>query len=446
MPASIRKKKLLNFGFILTFLYGLQLAIPIYTLSHYLSMYFNNKSIAFIYMLAATISLYCIHMYNRMVKVYRNYNTSRIVILLSIISLILIPITNNIYVIGLYSIVYIVLTAILAISVNMYITEFSEHNGQGVVRGLTLSITSMSLISGLLISHYLLGIKATLPHIYTQYGILFIATALIHIPMLFIISNYYKHIGEPRYTSGDMWIVLTSLYRNRNLYGVFIAGLSTQIFVTTMIVYYVNYLVSYGHVLIEDYIGTLMPLALLPFLLIPYKVGMEVDRRHDEKKLMLIGLSIMGLSLLSIPIVAHYIDVSLISYIESINLLNIHNASISSDQLPIGTISSLSYINTHVYNQILIMWAIVLIIGRIGSSILETASTSYFYKTVSINDNDTIALFSNLGSVGAIIGAMIAIIAYSIDGLLGLNYSIFIISGIFLLYSTIYIHRIRGVH
>ncbi len=459
MPISPIKKKLLIIGFALTFLYALQLSIPLYTLARFLSIYFDNKEIVYVYLITAILGIYTINIYNKFLSRYHNYATASTIIFINIMSLLIMAFVSNAIIVGFYSVLYMVLTSLLAVSVNLYIQEFSEHHDVGMVRGINLILTALALISGLYISKVLLLLNIDIPHIQTTYGVLYIATAILLIPMLWLINHYYKHIDEPTYRGGHMWRVLSQLHRNKDLYGVFMANLSLQVFITIMIIYFVNYLMDYGHVLLSDYVGILMPLALLPFIFLPYAIGSLSDRKYGEKEFMIWGLIIMSASAFAIPIVAHFSDMWMIELNNYINKLNssvklllepLYLNNIKSNAVALnnlisnpGNQSQLANMQDMIYRKILLAWTAVLVIGRVGSSILETASNSYFYKKISKKDSDIISLFNNTSSFGMLIGGVLAMVGFYINRQMGINYAIFILAGAFCLCSIYYVSKIE---
>ena len=445
MPISSIKKKLLAIGFALTFLYALQSSIPLYTLARFLSIYFDSKEIVYIYLITAILGIYIINIYNKFLSRYHNYGTASTIIFINIMSLLIMAFVSNAIIVGFYSVLYMILTSLLAVSVNLYIQEFSEHHDVGMVRGINLILTALALISGLYISKVLLLLNIDIPHIQTTYGVLYIATAILLIPMLWLINHYYKHIDEPVYRGGHMWRVLSQLHRNKDLYGVFIANLALQVFITIMIIYFVNYLLDYGHVLLSDYVGTLMPLALLPFIFLPYAIGSLSDRKYGEKEFMIWGLIIMSASAFAIPIITHYTDTWMLELYNYINKINSFATNNNLNQLihDVGNQTQLTNMQDVIYRKILLAWTAVLVLGRIGSSMLETASNSYFYKKISKKDSDIISLFNNTNSFGMLIGGVLAMVGFYINRQMGINYAIFILAGAFCLCSIYYVSKVE---
>lgn len=456
------KKKLLIISLTITFFYTLHLALPIYILSDYLSAYIDTKYIGVIFGISGLLSIYLINSYNKLLRQYHNYKTTFGLIIADIITLIMMSMINSPIYVSVFTILYISIVALLGVSVNLYVEEFSNNKDTGVVRGIFLTISSLALILGLFIANKLTAQIWDIEN-YTfikyNYTYIFLVDALLLLPIIYLVRHYYRHVQEPKYTGGNMWSVLKHLRRNTNLKGVFTANLMVAVFVTTMITYFINYLTRYGHLAMPDYIGILMPIALLPFIIIPYKVGDLADKKYGEKEFMIIGLAIMAISLLAIPLASMYIDniIHSMSMAFNSNILNI-NKSITNigNVLPIGLQDNLNIINAKLHYKMMIIWGAVLILGRIGSSMVETAANSYFYKTISRTDSDSIALFTNIGAIGIVIGGTLSVISYYLDNFinqnifiksifkdLNIHYSLYIIVAIIIIYNIKYINRIE---
>ena len=446
MPHDTRIKKLLIIGFAMTFLYGLQLSLTIYTFSDFLKAFLTEKYIGILYLLASILTLYVLNIYNKVINKYHNFKVTSTLLALNALSLCMLSVNHNVYIIACYSIFNIIFNALLAVSLNLYIEEWTEHHDIGMIRGLAITITSISLICGLFLSKIFIGTDIGLAQILsgfnTTYGSLYLASAVVLLGMLYLCRHYFDHVREPIYAGGHMWQVIGSLYRNRDLKGVFIANLILNTYVAVMISYFVIYMRDYTTISMPDYIGTIMPIALLPFIFLPFTIGHLTDKKHNEKSLITIGISIMIISLLCIPLLttyAHSLAVTATQQVQSAHIVN------SLDVLAVGSQDQIDTANHHLYGQVVIMWAMLLLLGRIGSSVVETAASSYFYKKVSKSDNDMIALFTNAGPMGGIFAAVIAIAAYYLNQILGVTYSLFIITAIVMLFSLKYIAQIRKV-
>jgi MFS family permease len=136
-----------------------------------------------------------------------------------------------------------------------------------------------------------------------------------------------------------------------------------------MIVYGPIYLIQNNILNLQTYLGVVVPIILIPFILIPYPLGRLADNKLGEKELLIFGilLMIVGTSIfavLHVPILAFYI--------------------------------------------------FALFIARLGASMVEEMSSSYFYKQVDHSQADLISIFVNTRNIALISGPLIgSIIIYT---------------------------------
>ena len=200
---------------------------------------------------------------------------------------------------------------------------------------------------------------------------------------------------DPAYHSIDMIKAGIKAFKNTNLRGALMATLLLQCFYAVMIIYSPLYLESIG-VPLAVYLSAILPIALIPFVLMPYELGIIADTKLGEKELLVLGLIIMAISTLSIVTV--------------------------------------STTNT-------LVWAIILIISRIGAACVETMVFSYYFKKIDAEDASLVALFGNMSGVAIIIigfvGMLIAPLLVNYPGI------IFIILGLAILFGITYVLPIK---
>jgi MFS-type transporter involved in bile tolerance (Atg22 family) len=95
-------------------------------------------------------------------------------------------------------------------------------------------------------------------------------------------------------------------------------------------------------------VGIILSIMLLPFIIFQIPIGRMEDKYHDEKHVLVLGFSIMAASFMLIPF--------------------IHEKS-------------------------LVLWAAVLFVSRIGASIVEVSSESYFFKHINPSNAGFISFF-----------------------------------------------------
>lgn len=358
---AILRNKLLLVTYMLTILYALHYAIPLYATSSFLHQYFNSGYVSALYVISSVAILFGSLLISKSIRRFHTYGFTFFLVIAEIIATITFAVTDNLFVIGLFFIIHSVLQAFLYICINIFIESFSKHTETGSIRGLFLAILSLGyivspVIGGAVLAHY-------------SFQILYIVASLTLIPFLYFLHKYLVHIKEPAYTSVDVFGALRTVIRNKSLRAVFIADLLVESFYSTMIIYSPMYLATLG-IPLTTYMSYILPIALIPLVALPYELGFLADSKHGEKNILITGLLIMT------------VTTFLCVVIRSSNPL---------------------------------VWAVLLFVSRVGTSLAETMSHTYFFKKVGPEDASLTALFMNLRGISII---MVGSVGFAIAPLL----------------------------
>jgi len=361
-----QNKRLLIVGFILTILYSLHYAIPIYLNSTLLSNYFSATGVNLIYMASGVCALIFANRIGKYLNRYHNYKTSLVIILLDFIATIVLGFSQNLFLVAASFIITMACIASLSITLNLFIEEFTKQNEEGVVRGIFLTL----LNTGILISPV---IASSALSSFGYQGV-YTLSALMLIPIAIAIKHYYKNIHEPMYKNVSLKIGLAETLRSKNIFGVMSAFMALECFYISMAIYIPMLLSQNTDISIATYLGVIMPFVLIPFVILPYQMGLLADKKTGEKEFLLLGLAILSISAMSI-----------------------------------------AFINT---NSILI-WGGILFFSRVGAAILETMIFIYFFKKTKKSDAGLVALFGNVRTIATIVvpifGTLVVLITSNIS-------------------------------
>lgn len=384
---SEAKRKLLVVGFVVTLLYSLHFAIPLYVNSIMLGTMFSKAGVSIIIMLAAISALLVTTHLGQTIKKYHNYKTTLMLLFVSIVSTAMIGFVNIPLLVALFYILHFSCVAALFIMVNLYIEEFTDVDEEGATRGMFLTLLNTGILVAPLVAG---GIVNT-----SGFMGVYIISALCLIPVIFLMRRFYAHVREPKYLNINYKVAIREALMNKNIYGALVALLALESFYVLMSVYSGIYIVETIGIPLPVYLGVIMPFALIPFVILPYGLGKLADIRTGEKEMMIAGLTMIGLSTI------------FISFVTSQNPLT---------------------------------WAVVLFIARFGSAMLEAMIFSYFFKRVDRSDVGLVALFGSIRTLAFIFVPLIGSLVFIfIDGL----QTIFIFGGIAVLFAIIPVLKIR---
>lgn len=371
----------------LTILYALHYAIPLYATSSYLHVYFSSAVVSAIYVFASICALFASLILSKSIRRFHTYPFIFTIVIAEIVTLIIFGSTTNQYLLPLLFILHFVLQVLIWVCLNIYIESFSKHAGIGSIRGVFLTVFNLGVIISPLIGGTILS--------HSSFKMLYIASALTLLPFLYYLHKYLIHIKEPAYHAVNIFPAIRALSNNKNLRAAFISQLMVQCFYAVMVIYSPLYLVTLG-VPLTTYLSFILPLALIPLVLLPYELGILADKKYGEKEILLIGLLILT--------VTTFICVTIQSADPRI-------------------------------------WIAVLLISRIGASFVETMAFTYYFKKIGPEDASMTALFSNTTGIATILVGTVGIIVAPF--LIERPQLMFIVLGCAILWSISYVLPMR---
>lgn len=193
-----------------------------------------------------------------------------------------------------------------------------------------------------------------------QYHAAFIASALVLVVFLIYAYAFFPAISyaerpEPEGT------VVSRFRADPSVRKITLAHLLLQIFFSWMSIYIPILLFLYEGFTWGE-IGLILAIAMLPYIILEYPLGVIADKWLGEKELLIAGYVIMALSLMVIPL------------------------------LPM---------------QAFWWWAGVMFVSRIGAAMVESMTEVHFFRHVSEKDTSVITTFRELRPLGSIIGPVI---------------------------------------
>ena len=384
---ALTRNKLLLATFIMTILYAFHYGLPLYTSSSFLRQYFSSEMVSGIYALGSFITLLLSIHLTKYVRRYHTYTFTFALVIVDIISTFIFVFSQNLYLLSFFFIVHFCVSALIYILLSMFIENLSPHAETGMIRGMFLTLLNLGILISPFISASLLS--------HSGYTAIYVVASIILIPFLFFLKRYFQHMPDPAYHTIDMFNAGIAAFKNVNLKGALISALLLECFYAVMVIYSPLYLTSMG-IPLTVYLSAILPVALIPFVIMPYELGIIADNKLGEKELMILGLVLMALTTLSIVVVS----------------------------------------TTNI-----IIWAVILILSRIGAACVETMTFTYYFKKINAQDASLVALFGNMRSFAIIIvGAFGAILAPLL-----INYPaiIFIVLGLALLFGVTYVIPIK---
>jgi len=252
-----------------------------------------------------------------------------------------------------FLIVYIISGTLAWTSLAAILESFSIDRESGRIRGMHLSVTNAGYLLGPLLSTQLLD--------RFSYDGIFALSLLVFCVMLVFNISYIRKTNHKFKKKVNAMEMLKKVVKRKNIMKIYYVSFALEFFYALMIIYVPLYLLDKGFG--WDQLGVIFTLMLIPFVLVQYPVGLIADKRTGEKEILLFSFFILGIS-------------TLMFYMSD--------------------------------SKDIMVWATILILGRIGAALVEILRESYFFKRIDGNDVDIIDFFGTARPVAYIVATTLS--------------------------------------
>jgi len=370
MNLIVNKIKTLNVLLILlvsVLLLSFHMYLVYFINSSFLSGFLTATQMALIYIVGAVIN---IGMFLLVPKYLRKRGNFSLIVMLTVVEMtVLFGIASISWIPAIlaFFIIQQGISPIIFYCLDIFLEQSTEENYTGSIRGMYLTMYNLSPI----ITPVIVGLVLATS---TEYWKIYLMSALFLIPFLLIILLNFRKFKDPEYPQIDIQKTITHFFNSKNVYDVFIDHFLLSFFYCWMVIYMPIYLIqSIGFN--WEQVGIILSIALLPFIIFQIPIGKIEDAKHDEKMVLIVGFLIMAFSVALIPFITE---------------------------------------------KSLVLWSVILFVSRIGASIVEVSTETYFFKHVKSTNAGYISLFRMTKNMSFLVVPMIAgITTYAI----GMEYS-----------------------
>ncbi len=365
--------------FLLGFVFSLGLAIPAYINSTFLSTYISEKTVGLFYIISSTLTIILMVGARKILVKIGNYKTAFWAIIINILALAGLSFFNNFIIIAISLTLYLIVTTIISFNLDVFLESYSKNSSTGSTRGTYLSLSNLAWLISPAISGFILYNN--------EYWKIYLVSGLLMIPILYLLTKNFKNFKDPVYKKNDFLKTLKIILKRKNLAKIFWAQFLLSFFYAWMVIYMPIYL--HDHIGFDwKTIGIMFTIMLLPFFLLEMPLGKLADKKFGEKEILNLGFLITGVSTASL------------AFMTSNNV---------------------------------VLWAVLLFITRIGASMIEVSSETYFFKKIDGDNANILNLFRVLRPLAYVLSPIIASILLIF---IGMNY-LFIVLGIIVMVGGI---------
>lgn len=337
---SNRPSRSFAFIYLISVVFTFHTLLTAYSSSTYLEQYISKTTIGVLY---ATASLLSIVLFLQLSPLLQRLGNTRITLVFTTLAITaLVCLGLGVYPL-LAFVIFMAINPLLYLNIDIYSESTIGENEHetGRKRGLTLTLMAAASVLAPLAMGYLAGESQD------QLADTYFAAAAIGVVFLAIVALRFRNFTDPTYPTIPLITIINSLRTQTSIRGVVAAQFLLQFFFAWIVIYFPLYLATELAVPIST-LGFIIAAGLMAYVICEYPIGVLADRFWGEKEMMAIGFVVLALSSASISFMA-----------------------------TVGTLG----------------WMAVMFMSRVGASLVEVTTESYFFKQVTSSDASLISLF-----------------------------------------------------
>lgn len=364
-----------------TFLSAFHVFMMVYINSSFLSQFISEKAVGLLYIIGSLASIAALMIIPIILRRFGNYLALIVFTLLEMLILLGMAFIREAAVIVPLFVAHWVLFQMMFVNMDVFFeSSQKKETDTGIKRGIVMTIVNSALITSILVVGFIIEDN--------EFWKIYITSAAILVPFLFIVLIGFRKFKDPIYENLKILSTVKKVRASSAIRNIFVSQFFLKFFYSWMVVYMPIYL--HEHIGFDWLkISIIFTIMLLPFILLEIPAGKMADKWWGEKELLSAGFIITALFTMVIPFI------SIPSFI---------------------------------------IWTAVLFMTRVGASIIEISTESYFFKHVQGDDADIISFFRMARPFAYIAGPVAAIIALQF---LSFQY-IFLVLGIVMFFGLKY--------
>lgn len=341
-------------------LFTFQILLTAYSSSTYLELFLDPSQVGWLYALGSFGAILVTLLLPHLLRKIGNVPTMILLIISIMITLILIGYVIHPLVTLIAFVLYLVLSPQLFLNIDVFLETLigDDESSTGSHRGLLLTIGSIAAFFSPLAMGVIVGLTGSLHSLY------FVA-AFIGVLLLALTVSRLRHFYDPAYETVRIRDMIKNVSGRTDLKLVLTNHFLLQFFFAWAVIYIPLYLATY---LNFDWVSIsyIIAVGLIAFVLVQYPAGWLADHRYGEKEMMAAGFVLLALASVGVSVLT--------------------TASI-------------------------IGWMVLMFVSRIGASLVEVTTESYFFKKINGKEPNLISLFRLMRPLAQLCGAAVASLA-----------------------------------
>jgi MFS family permease len=346
--------------YLASIIFTFQTLVTAYSSSTYMEKFVSPEAVGVIYSVSAGLAIVFSLLLPRLLRHTGNVMLCLLLVILVSFSQVLMGLGLSTMSVVFAFILYLSTTPQIYLNIDVFLETLigTEEGSTGSKRGLILTLMSIAAFLSPLAMGHIIGEDGDLAQVYfvgAGVGLFFIA----------LIIARFRQFLDPLYKTIRVRDMLRDAAKDTDVRTVMTGQFLLQFFYTWAIVYIPLYLATEVNF---DWptISQILAVGLFAFVIFEYPIGIIADRHIGEKEMMALGFVILAVCSASVSFLAAY-----------------------------GVI----------------FWMILMFVSRIGASLVEVTTESYFFKKVDGDEPNLIGLFRLMRPLANLLGALAGSIA-----------------------------------
>lgn len=331
-----------NVIYLLTFLFTLHITPATYIESSFLGQFVSTNVLGFIFSGASVLSILAFIVVRPTLRRFGNYKTFVSVLIIELITLIVMAASTTGWMVLTAFIIGHTMRNLAFFHLDIFLEELSPDKDTGGIRGMYLTVMNISFILGPIIGGLLLTNG--------DYWKIFTISIILLLPVLYIMHRSLRNFRDPSYKDLKLSYTARRVRKSTNLYCIFAINSLLRFFYAWMIIYAPLYLIQHIGFTVSQ-TTLIIGLALIAFVLLQSPLGYLADKVTGEQEFLIAGFIILA-----------------------------------------GATMYLSFLESTSFW----IWVAALFMTRVGASMVEVMSESYFFKKIDSVDLNVIGFFRML--------------------------------------------------
>lgn len=348
--------------FVASIFISLNYGAILYVNSTLLNKFFSESMVSGLFLLGATVSAFLFLFISKFIEWFGKRSLLVAFLIFATLGTLGLAYADTPGEVALYFILYAGVFFSIYYCLDIFLEEVSRDHNTGEVRGLYMTILNLGIAGGPIILAFFAGTESLRPLYLVATGLLVLPTLLV---LFFLKSRSPKWHGQYH---RHMFLPFRAWWRSKSVRRITLARFVLESFFAFMVIYMPIYLNRYlGFEWLE--LGIMFTVMLLPFVILQWPAGELADRFLGEKEILIIGFLIMFGSLLFMPFIG----------------------------------------------KVFLVWLVILFVSRVGASLIEVMTESYFFKHVEAKDTGLISIFRLVRPISVFAGATLGLLATSLE-------------------------------